>query len=68
MISSPTLALPNFFKEFIIETDANFVGLGAVLIQEGYPIAFISKVLANRHLSLPVYEKELMSLVHIVEK
>lgn len=68
LTSSPTLALPDFSKDFIVETYASFVGLGAVLMHGGHPIAFISKVLANRHLSLSVYEKKLMSIVHAVEK
>ena len=40
MISSPVLALPNFNEEFIIETDASGLGIGAVLQQKGHPIAY----------------------------
>lgn len=35
----PILKLPNFSKEFIIKCDAYGRGLGAVLMQEGHPIA-----------------------------
>nr|GEW55356.1 retrotransposon-related protein [Tanacetum cinerariifolium] len=56
MISSPVLALPNFSKEFVVEIDACGTKIGAVLIQEGHPIAYLSKALHFKirtgHLSL----------------
>ena len=59
MVNSPVLALPNFEEEFIIETDASGYGVGAVLQQNGHPIAYLSKTLAPKHQSLSTYEKEL---------
>lgn len=43
-------------------------GLGAVLMQEGHPIAFFSHVLKGRVLFLSTYENELLSLVSAVQK
>nr|GEX01561.1 retrotransposable element Tf2 [Tanacetum cinerariifolium] len=42
MVKSLVLALPNFNKEFTIETDAFGYGVGVVLYQEGHPIAFLN--------------------------
>lgn len=39
-----------------------------MLMQEGKPIAYLSKALANRHLGLSTYENELMAVIMVVQK
>ena len=63
-----TLAMPNFQMEFRLECDAAGGGIGAVLSQGGWPIAYLSKSLSPKHLSMPIYEKEMMAVVYAVQK
>ena len=67
LVSAPVLALPNFQKPFVIETDASEIGIGAILQQEGHPLAYISKALGPRSKGLSTYEKELMAVLFAVE-
>lgn len=47
LTSTPVLAILDFSKEFVVECDASDLGIGEVLSQEGHPIAFMSKALAQ---------------------
>jgi hypothetical protein len=68
MSTTPILDLPDFNKQFTIETDACATGVGAVLAQEGHPIAFYSKALGVNNQKLSIYEKEFLAVMMAVEK
>ena len=67
LLSAPVLALPDFTKPFMIETDACEYGIGAVLMQQGHPLAFVSKTLGPKNRALSVYEKEYLVILLAVD-
>jgi len=42
------LGVPNFSKVLVIETDASKYEIGVVLIQDGHPLAYISRTVGPR--------------------
>jgi hypothetical protein len=68
MVSTPVLALPNFAEVFTVETDASDVGMGAVLMQKGQPLAYLSKALSEKNKHLSIYDKEFLTLIMAVER
>lgn len=65
--SAPVLALPDFTKQFVIETDASDKGIGAVLQQEGHPISYISRALGPKNQMLSTYKKECLAILLAVD-
>ena len=63
----PILKLPDLDKEFILQTHASDVGIGACLLQqhEGvkHSVLYASKKLLGRERNYPVGEREALSIV-----
>lgn len=68
LTKAPVLALPNYTKPFVLEADASGYGLGAVLMQEGRPIAYMSKSLGPKAQTLSTYDKETMAILEALKK
>jgi len=57
MTRTPVLGLPDFTRPFTLETDACNDGIGVVLMQQGKPIAYLSKALGEKHKSLSIMRR-----------
>ncbi|WVZ16035.1 hypothetical protein V8G54_013601 [Vigna mungo] len=68
MTEAPILALPNFDLPFVLEIDASGVVMGAILMQEGHPIAFHSKPFCPKLMRSSTYVHELHAITSTVKK
>ena len=62
------LRYPDFSKEFEIHTDASKSQIGAVIVQEGQPIAFYSRRLTDCQTRYTTTERELLAIVETLKE
>ena len=62
------LAVLDFTSEFVLEIDACDYRIGAILMQNKHPVAYLSKALSPRNQTLSFYEKECLAILMAIEK
>jgi hypothetical protein len=64
LVEAPLLRTSNERLPYEVVTDASDLGLGAMLLQEGHPVACESTKLNSAELNYNVTEKEMLAVVH----
>ena len=68
MAQEALLALPDYAKPFQIYTDASGYQLGAVLQQQGKPLAYYTRKLTDTQRRYTTEERELLSIVETLKE
>ena len=62
------LICPDFKRTFTLCTDASIMGLGAVLEQDGHPVAYFSRALRNAEVRYSTIELECLAIVESLKR
>ena len=67
MTCIPVLAMPNFSQPFEVHIDASNIGIGAVMVQQDRPMAYLSKALGPTKVLWSAYAKEMLAIIEAVQ-
>ena len=68
LVDYTVLQIPDPAKPYTLWTDASGHSLGAVLLQDGKPLGFISKKMKEHELRYSTYQQELLALLTALKK
>jgi hypothetical protein len=68
LMTTPVLSIFNPHRPIEVHTDASNFAIGAVLLQDGHPVAYESRKLSSAEVNYPVHEKEHLSIVYALTK
>ena len=63
LVHTPILAMPNFDANFVVETNASDIAVGAVLMQHDWPVAFMAKAFNSAQHNYHTKYHELLAIV-----
>ncbi|KAD4584296.1 hypothetical protein E3N88_21897 [Mikania micrantha] len=63
LTQAPVLTLPDGSNDFVVYSDASYLGLGCVLMQRGKVIAYASRQLKTHEINYPIHDLELAAVV-----
>lgn len=67
LTTAPILVLPNFSETFELQSDASKLGIGAVLSQQGRPVAYYSEKLAGARSHYSTYDMKFYAIVQAIK-
>jgi hypothetical protein len=67
LTTAPVLAQPDNIQPFDVYCDASEIGLGCVLMQNNWVIAYASRGLQNQEQNYPTHDLELAAVIHALK-